>query len=285
MGDWAGDIRFPRIQGADCVGRIAAVGAGVDPARIGERVVCAPYICDPDNPEWLKNAGFLGSEYDGAFALFTRLPARNAVRVADDLPFTDAQLATLPCSGGTAMNMMLMAGRGGHLSDPARQTLRGQGRGRLQRRQGKRGTRHRRRPHHRPGSARSRRCSAGRNRWTPVQPDRRCGGGRTVRRIPLAPETRRAVRDGGRDCGAERHAGSAHALPEKPQLLRLYRLPAGDLAPAHRDSARGRAETGPRRHPAPVRNRRRAGGVFAETPCGQHGADPAANGTDPEGYA
>ncbi|KIC12168.1 hypothetical protein RA19_02670 [Leisingera sp. ANG-M1] len=110
MGDWAGDIRFPRIQGADCVGCIAAVGQGVDPARIGERVVCAPYLYDPEDPEWLENAGFLGSEYDGAFAQFTRLPARNAVTVADDLPFTDAQLATLPCSGGTAMNMMLMAG-------------------------------------------------------------------------------------------------------------------------------------------------------------------------------
>lgn len=110
MGDWAGDIRFPRIQGADCAGRIAAVGEGVDPARTGERVVCAPYIYDPEDPEWLENAGFLGSEHDGAFARFTRLPARNAVAVAEDLPFTDAQLATLPCSGGTAMNMMLMAG-------------------------------------------------------------------------------------------------------------------------------------------------------------------------------
>ena len=110
MGDWAGDIQFPRIQGADCVGRIAGVGDGIAPARIGERVICAPYIYDPDDPEWLENAGFLGSEHDGAFAQFAKLPARNAVMMADDLPFSDAQLATLPCSGGTAMNMMLMAG-------------------------------------------------------------------------------------------------------------------------------------------------------------------------------
>ena len=66
IGDWAGDIAFPRIQGADCVGRIAAVGDGVDPARIGERVVCAPYIYDPGDPDWLENAGFLGAEYEGA---------------------------------------------------------------------------------------------------------------------------------------------------------------------------------------------------------------------------
>ena len=110
MGDWASDIRFPRIQGADCVGRIVDVGEGVDAIRIGERVVCAPYIYDLSDPEWLENAGFLGAEYDGAFAQFTKIPARNAVTLADDLPYSDVQLATLPCSGGTAMNMMIMAG-------------------------------------------------------------------------------------------------------------------------------------------------------------------------------
>ena len=109
MGAWTGDVSFPRIQGADCVGRIVAVGDGVDRGRIGKRVVCAPYIYDPEDPHWLENARFLGADHDGAFAQFTRVPARNAVTVADDLPFSDAQLATLPCSGGTAMNMMRMA--------------------------------------------------------------------------------------------------------------------------------------------------------------------------------
>ena len=32
-------LSFPRIQGTDTVGRIAAVGDDVDPARIGERVM------------------------------------------------------------------------------------------------------------------------------------------------------------------------------------------------------------------------------------------------------
>ena len=110
MGDWAGDIRFPRIQGADCVGRIVAVGDGVDAGRIGERIVGMPYIHEPDDPDWFENAGFLGAEYDGAFAQFAALPSRNAVAIPDDAPFTDAQIATLPCSGGTAMNMMRLAG-------------------------------------------------------------------------------------------------------------------------------------------------------------------------------
>ena len=110
MGDWAVDLGFPRIQGADCVGRIVAVGSGVEPARVGERVVCQPYLYEPDDPDWLNKAGFLGADRDGAFAQYTCVPARNAIALSEDLAFSDAQIATLPCSGGTAMNMMLMAG-------------------------------------------------------------------------------------------------------------------------------------------------------------------------------
>ncbi|MCW0001742.1 zinc-binding dehydrogenase [Pararhizobium sp. YC-54] len=110
MGDWEGGLTFPRIQGADAVGVIAAVGEGVDPGRIGERVVCDPYIRDPQDEEGLDTAGFLGSEYNGAFAQYAAVPAGNAVAVPHNLPVSDAALATLPCSGGTAMNMLLLAG-------------------------------------------------------------------------------------------------------------------------------------------------------------------------------
>lgn len=109
MGDWEGGLTFPRIQGADAVGRIVSVGAGVDARRIGERVVCDPYLRDPNDAEGLDSAGFLGSEHDGAFAQFACVPSVNAVSVPKDLPLSDAALATLPCSGGTAMNMLAMA--------------------------------------------------------------------------------------------------------------------------------------------------------------------------------
>ena len=109
MGDWTGDVQFPRIQGADCVGRIVAVGSGVSKNRVGERVLCMPYIYNPDDPDWLENAGFLGAEYDGAFAQYVSVPARNAIAIPEETQFTDAEVATLPCSGGTAMNMLTMA--------------------------------------------------------------------------------------------------------------------------------------------------------------------------------
>lgn len=109
MGDWGVDFQFPRIQGADIVGRVFAVGEGVDPSRIGERVICDPYVRDPRDKEGLESARFLGADRDGGFAQFVAVPAENAMTVADALAAHDEELATLPCSGGTAMNMMLMA--------------------------------------------------------------------------------------------------------------------------------------------------------------------------------
>lgn len=109
-GDWGSDIQFPRIQGADVAGHIVAVGADVNPQRFGERVICDPYFHTPGDTSSLESTGFLGAHRDGGFAQFTVVPSANAITVAHDLPLSDAQLATVPCSGGTAMNMLLMAG-------------------------------------------------------------------------------------------------------------------------------------------------------------------------------
>ncbi|HEY4608184.1 MAG TPA: zinc-binding dehydrogenase, partial [Ilumatobacteraceae bacterium] len=77
-------------------------GVGVDPSRLGQRVVCDPY--------WAENGStrFLGAHRDGGFAQFCAVPAINAHPVPD-IAIDDAKLATLPCSAGTAMNMMLIA--------------------------------------------------------------------------------------------------------------------------------------------------------------------------------
>ncbi len=108
MGDWTGDLVFPRIQGADCLGRVVALGSEADPSLLGETVLVQPYFYDPNDPQWRDKVGFLGAEYDGAFAQFTAAPARQVCRLpANDL--SPEQLATLPCSGGTAMNMLLAA--------------------------------------------------------------------------------------------------------------------------------------------------------------------------------
>lgn len=105
---WGGSpISFPRIQGADVCGEIVAVGAGVDAARIGERVISDNWLRDPSDPEDKNKTGYFGSERDGGFAEYTTLPAQNAIAVRS--PLSDAELATFSCSYSTAEGMLTRA--------------------------------------------------------------------------------------------------------------------------------------------------------------------------------
>ena len=107
-GSWSSNAMvFPRIQGADVTGHIAAVGEGVDQSRIGERILVDPWILNTpwQNPD---QAIYFGSECDGGFAEFTTIPSINALRIETDL--TDAELATFPCAISTAENLVNRTG-------------------------------------------------------------------------------------------------------------------------------------------------------------------------------
>ncbi len=108
-GGWAGALSFPRIQGADCCGRIVAVGEGVDASRIGERVLVRPMHHPAGNPDPLALATF-GSERDGGFAECMTAASFDAVAVRSDL--TDVELATFPCAFSTAEGMIQRAALG-----------------------------------------------------------------------------------------------------------------------------------------------------------------------------
>ncbi len=95
---WTGAaMEFPRIQGADACGRIVAVGESVDPHRLGERVLVEPVFRG-------AKVRYFGSECDGAFAEFARVPAAHAYRI--DSALTDAELASFPCAYSAAENML-----------------------------------------------------------------------------------------------------------------------------------------------------------------------------------
>jgi NADPH:quinone reductase-like Zn-dependent oxidoreductase len=94
---------FPRIQGADACGRIVAVGGGVDSRRIGERVLVEPVFRITDGSGQAQ-AIYFGSECDGAFAEFARVPAVHAHTISCCL--TDAELASFPCAYSAAENML-----------------------------------------------------------------------------------------------------------------------------------------------------------------------------------
>ncbi|MEY9722956.1 NADPH:quinone reductase-like Zn-dependent oxidoreductase [Sinorhizobium fredii] len=105
---WSGvPMSFPRIQGADCCGRIVAVGAGVEPSRIGERVIVRnmlrSYVDYRPMECWT-----LGSECDGAFAQYTKAPSRETYKVECD--WSDVELASVPCAYSTAEGMLHRAG-------------------------------------------------------------------------------------------------------------------------------------------------------------------------------
>jgi len=102
---WGGKtVVFPRIQGADVVGRIVAVGPDVSAERVGERVIVDPWIRDRTNPQDRNLAGFLGSERDGGFAQYLKVPVENAFVLNSSL--SDAELATFPCAYSTAEHML-----------------------------------------------------------------------------------------------------------------------------------------------------------------------------------
>ncbi len=105
-GGWNKETPFPFIQGTDCCGRVAAVAPGGDESTIGTRVLVR---------SCMRTQGFgsmenvwMGSDFDGAFAQFVKVPAGEAFAV--DCDWSDVELATIPCAYGTAENMVHRAG-------------------------------------------------------------------------------------------------------------------------------------------------------------------------------
>ncbi len=108
-GSWgSSSISFPRIQGADVAGRIAAVGDGIDARRIGERVLLDPWLLPAGDWHDASRAMYLGSECDGGYAEYTRIRSENALAIDSDLG--DAELATFPCACTTAENLIARSG-------------------------------------------------------------------------------------------------------------------------------------------------------------------------------
>ena len=104
---WGGALTFPRIQGADMVGHIVAVGAGVSEEWLGSRVMYDPWMRDWSDPMNRNKSGYFGSEMDGGYAEYVLLKERNTHKVNSD--WSDAELATLACAYSTAENMLTRA--------------------------------------------------------------------------------------------------------------------------------------------------------------------------------
>jgi NADPH:quinone reductase-like Zn-dependent oxidoreductase len=112
-GGWNEATPFPFIQGTDCCGRVAAVAPWEDEMIVGVRALVRPCIRLTDFNS-MENV-WMASDFDGAFAQFVKVPAREVFPVRCD--WSDAELGTIPCAYGTAENMIHRAGvkKGDHV--------------------------------------------------------------------------------------------------------------------------------------------------------------------------
>jgi NADPH:quinone reductase-like Zn-dependent oxidoreductase len=102
-------LTFPRIQGADVVGHIAAVGAGVDEARIGERGLLDFNLYADERRDINLTPDYYGHGADGGFAEYIAVPSDQFHHV-DNSDLADAELAAMGmCSYQTALHMLTSA--------------------------------------------------------------------------------------------------------------------------------------------------------------------------------
>jgi len=102
-------LTFPRIQGADVAGRVAAVGEGVDPARLGERGLLDFNLYPDDRRDINLTPDYYGHGADGGFAEYVAVPA-DQFHTVDKSDLADAELAAMGmCSYQTALHMLTSA--------------------------------------------------------------------------------------------------------------------------------------------------------------------------------
>ena len=108
-GQYAG-LKFPLVPGSDGAGTVERVGAGVDAAWVGRKVIIDPGM-DWGASEEAQGKDFriLGLPDPGTFAEFVRVPAANLAPMPPHLSYEEA--AALPLAGVTAYRALFTRGR------------------------------------------------------------------------------------------------------------------------------------------------------------------------------
>lgn len=102
-------LTFPRIQGADVVGRVVDVGDRVDRSRIGERGLLDFNLYADDRRDINLTPDYYGHGADGGFAEYIAVPSDQFHRVANP-DLADAELASMGmCSYQTGYHMLTSA--------------------------------------------------------------------------------------------------------------------------------------------------------------------------------
>ena len=102
-GGWNVATPFPFIQGTDCCGKVVEVAQDVNKELLGKRILIRPCM-RPDGFGSMRNV-WMGSDFDGAFAQLVKVPANEVFVIDSD--WSDVELGSIPCSYGSAENMVL----------------------------------------------------------------------------------------------------------------------------------------------------------------------------------
>lgn len=102
-------LTFPRIQGADVVGHVVAVGQGVSESRIGERGLLDFNLYADDRPDINLTPDYYGHGADGGYAEYIAVPS-DQFHAVENPDLADAELASMGmCSYQTGLHMLTSA--------------------------------------------------------------------------------------------------------------------------------------------------------------------------------
>jgi len=104
-GGWDLATPFPFIQGTDCCGKVVEVAEDANKHLLGKRILIRPCM-RPDGFGSMRNI-WMGSDFDGAFAQFVKVPASEVFLINSN--WSDVELGSIPCSYGSAENMLFRA--------------------------------------------------------------------------------------------------------------------------------------------------------------------------------
>ncbi len=107
---------LPFWTGSDIAGDVAAVASGVRGLAMGERVVINPSLscgqcefCQQGEDCLCVRYGIIGEHVPGGLAEFVKVPAANALRLSDSIPYEDA--AAFVLTNMTAWRMIVTQGQ------------------------------------------------------------------------------------------------------------------------------------------------------------------------------
>jgi len=110
-----GAIALPRTPGHEIAGTVMEIGDDVRDVAIGDRVaihylkscgVCR--ACHEAGEQFCETGEMIGKQCDGGYAESIVVPAKNAIRIPDGVPFDVA--AIMMCSTATAFHALRVAG-------------------------------------------------------------------------------------------------------------------------------------------------------------------------------